>query len=59
MKKDLLDLVIEDTWQAVKSAIERAYYRGKADAKDELLLEARALIKHHDSTLVDNGNRDK
>lgn len=45
MKKELLDLVIEDTWHAVKGAIERAYYRGKADAKEELLLEAKALIE--------------
>lgn len=45
MKKELLDIVIEDAWHGVKDAIERAYYKGKADAKDELLLEARALIK--------------
>lgn len=45
MKKELFDLLIEDTWQLVKDAMERSYYAGKKEAKDELLLEARALIK--------------
>lgn len=44
MKKELLDNVIEDAWHGVKDAIERAYYKGKQEAKDELLEEARALI---------------
>lgn len=58
MKKELLDIVIEDAWQAVKGAIERAYYRGKLDAKDELLLEARALIKaNHDSNEADSDSQ--
>lgn len=55
MKKELLDNVIEDAWHNVKDAIERSYYKGKADAKEELLLEAKALIeankpKNPDST---------
>lgn len=45
MKKELLDILIDDAWHGVKDAIERAYYKGKKDAKEELLLEARALIK--------------
>jgi hypothetical protein len=63
MKKELLDIVIEDAWQAVKGAIERAYYKGKQEAKEELLLEARALIKAADvklnpgSTSDGNGNQ--
>lgn len=54
MKKELLDNVIEDAWQAVKGAIERAYYRGKADTKEELLLEAHAIIKQAEKTKDEN-----
>jgi len=45
MKKELQDFIIEDAWINFKDAIERAYYRGKKDAKDELFLEAKALIE--------------
>ncbi len=45
MKKELFDLLIEDTWQLVKDAMERSYYAGKKEAREELILEAHALIK--------------